>query len=175
MSVQEKMTAIANAIRAKTGKTETLTLEQMATEILAIESGGSGRKGVYMAQITPTSDLDNLVITHNLGTTDVLLVAAWAETLGDIVPNYNNTLAKFWAKTNIKTQRGGNGFSPGYAWNVTNNYSTFSGPNAVGYESLSNVTENSVTLPRCSSGTAPRYCAGVTYTVIVIAAANAQV
>lgn len=40
MSVNEKMTAIADAIRAKTGGTDTLTLDAMATEIESIESGG---------------------------------------------------------------------------------------------------------------------------------------
>ncbi len=42
MSVNEKMTAIADAIRGKTGKTDALTLEQMATEITGIETGGGG-------------------------------------------------------------------------------------------------------------------------------------
>lgn len=42
MSVHEKMTAIANAIRRKTGGTEPLTLDQMATEIDGISAGGSG-------------------------------------------------------------------------------------------------------------------------------------
>ena len=41
MSVNSKMTAIADAIRAKTGGTSTLTLDQMATEIAGI-SGGYG-------------------------------------------------------------------------------------------------------------------------------------
>lgn len=36
MSVKEKMTAIADAIRAKTGGTDPLTLDQMATEIASI-------------------------------------------------------------------------------------------------------------------------------------------
>ena len=40
MSVNEKMKAIADAIRGKTGKTDTLTLDQMATEIAGIETGG---------------------------------------------------------------------------------------------------------------------------------------
>ena len=37
-----KLTAIADAIRGKTGKTEGLTLDQMATEIAGIEAGGGG-------------------------------------------------------------------------------------------------------------------------------------
>lgn len=47
MSVNEKMAAIADAIRGKTGGTEPLTLDQMATEIAGIQVGeGSG--GVNM-------------------------------------------------------------------------------------------------------------------------------
>ena len=42
MSVNEKMTAIANAIRGKTGGTDPLTLDQMAEAIAGIESGGGG-------------------------------------------------------------------------------------------------------------------------------------
>lgn len=41
MALTNKLTAIANAIRSKTGKTEAMTLDQMPTEIESI-SGGSG-------------------------------------------------------------------------------------------------------------------------------------
>ena len=37
-----KLTAIADAIRGKTGKSDGLTLDQMATEIAGIEAGGGG-------------------------------------------------------------------------------------------------------------------------------------
>ena len=37
----ERLTSIANAIRGKTGKEDSLTLEQMVTEIEGIEAGGS--------------------------------------------------------------------------------------------------------------------------------------
>ena len=40
MALTDKLTAIANAIRSKTGKTETMTLDQMPTEIEAISGGG---------------------------------------------------------------------------------------------------------------------------------------
>lgn len=42
MSVSEKMTAIADAIRRKTGGTETLTLDEMADAIGSITASGSG-------------------------------------------------------------------------------------------------------------------------------------
>lgn len=40
MALTDKLTAIANAIRARTGKTESLTLDQMPTEIESITTGG---------------------------------------------------------------------------------------------------------------------------------------
>ena len=45
MSVSEKMTAIADAIRGKTGGTDALTLDQMAAEIAGIQVGGGGGGG----------------------------------------------------------------------------------------------------------------------------------
>lgn len=40
MALTDKLTAIADAIRGKTGKTEPLTLDQMAAEIAGIQTGG---------------------------------------------------------------------------------------------------------------------------------------
>lgn len=42
MALTDKLTAIAEAIRAKTGKSDSMTLEQMPTEIASITGGGSG-------------------------------------------------------------------------------------------------------------------------------------
>lgn len=42
MALTDKLTAIGNAIRGKTGGTELLTLDEMATAIEGIESGGGG-------------------------------------------------------------------------------------------------------------------------------------
>ena len=44
MAITNKLTAIADAIRSKTGKTDTMTLEQMVTEISNI-SVGTGEGG----------------------------------------------------------------------------------------------------------------------------------
>ena len=40
MALTDKLSAIGNAIRAKTGKTDKLTLDEMPTEIESIETGG---------------------------------------------------------------------------------------------------------------------------------------
>lgn len=45
MALTNKLTAIANAIRAKTGKTDPLTLDQMPTEIASISGGGGSSSG----------------------------------------------------------------------------------------------------------------------------------
>ena len=42
MALIEKLSAIGDAIREKTGKEELLTLDQMATEIAGIQAGGGG-------------------------------------------------------------------------------------------------------------------------------------
>ena len=44
MSVYEKMTALADAIRSKTGGTEKLTIDQMATEVNGLQVGGDGEE-----------------------------------------------------------------------------------------------------------------------------------
>ena len=44
MALTDKLSAIADAIRGKTGGTEELTLDQMAAAIAGIESGGGGVK-----------------------------------------------------------------------------------------------------------------------------------
>ena len=61
MALTDKLTAIANAIRAKTGKTNTMTLDEMVTEILniSVTSGGGGSN-------TPTSvSVDDVWVTNS--------------------------------------------------------------------------------------------------------------
>lgn len=42
MALTEKLTAIADAIREKTGSTEEMTLTEMAEAVSGIQTGGSG-------------------------------------------------------------------------------------------------------------------------------------
>lgn len=54
MALTDKLTAIANAIRAKTGKSDSLTLDQMPTEIDSIETGGGSGGGSAEGCVTVT-------------------------------------------------------------------------------------------------------------------------
>lgn len=172
-SVKAKMQGLIDSANAKTGGNDT-TLTAAVNALIAGFGSGGGTSGIYMAKITPEEDLaSNFPITHNLGTTDILLVAVWAETLGDIVLDKTVNLHKVWNKTDITTKRGGNGFSVGYQRSTTDSYAATSSPNTAAYETLTVVDENTIQLPRCASG-ANVYLAGLTYTVIVIAA-NAEV
>ena len=68
MSVNEKMTAIADAIRGKTGKTDSLTLDQMATEIAGIETGGGFPQKFYETDfILEDNSVSGVVCTISTG------------------------------------------------------------------------------------------------------------
>ena len=61
MALTNKLTAIADAIRGKTGKTAQMTLDQMATEIAGIETGGGG-SAIYSGEFTPAENLTTISI-----------------------------------------------------------------------------------------------------------------
>lgn len=63
MALTDKLTAIADAIRGKTGGTGLLTLDQMATEISGIEAGGGDDKSGEMVSGTIT-EYSNQEITY---------------------------------------------------------------------------------------------------------------
>ena len=138
--------------------------------------GGTGSSGIYMAKITPEEDLETLEITHNLGTTDILFAACWAETLGGVVPTFNGALGKYWAKTDIPARYAGTNtienFDNSNSYNTTNSYAVGGVPTAVTYWDYV-LDENTFQFRRAGSAVA-KYITGVTYTVIIIAA-NAEV
>ena len=55
MALIDKLTSIADAIRGKTGGTDPLTLDQMATEIAGIEAGGGGSDALELIYHTTFS------------------------------------------------------------------------------------------------------------------------
>ena len=65
-TVNEKMTAIADAIRAKTGGTDALTLDGMAEAIAGIEAGG-GNTNIYTTEMVFAEETASAILEHNLG------------------------------------------------------------------------------------------------------------
>ena len=56
MALTDKLTAIADAIRGKTGKAEEMTLEQMAAEIAGIQAGGASLEDA-LAGLWPSGEI----------------------------------------------------------------------------------------------------------------------
>lgn len=196
MSVNEKLTAIADNIRRYSTVNGLLTLDDMADSILSVsnygssqgyavgynngydagyeagKSGGGGSdnvSGIFMAEITPATDLSYLTVKHNLGTTDILLAACFAETLGEVSPGFNGSLAKFWGRSSIPTQRSGTGFNVGYYWQTTNSYAVGAQPSSASTWDSPCGDENSFTFFKALTNVS-NWIAGVTYKVIIMAA-----
>ena len=72
MALINKLSAIGDAIREKTGKEELLTLEDMVREIAGIETG-------VVSGISPTISIETVIATES-------------GTAGDVVMNYVKTL-----------------------------------------------------------------------------------
>ena len=70
MALTNKLSAIGNAIRSKTGGTELLTLDQMPTAIASIETGGGKVEGTF----TLINDATPPQIEHNLGTSKIAVI-----------------------------------------------------------------------------------------------------
>lgn len=85
MSVNEKMTAIADAIRAKTGGTDLLTLDGMAAAISAIQAGG-GDIWIQSGEIVRVEDtainygFGGIPVDDSKGKPDILLFFLKTET-----------------------------------------------------------------------------------------------
>ena len=70
MSVNSEMTALADAIREKSGRTEKMGIAAMKEAVKGISAGGlpSGVSALASGTYTPTEDkTTNTAITHNLG------------------------------------------------------------------------------------------------------------
>ena len=55
MALTDKLKAIADAIRSKTGNTDSMTLDQMATEVSNISTGGGSVEEPYIKEIYDAS------------------------------------------------------------------------------------------------------------------------
>lgn len=92
MALTEKLTAIADAIRGKTGKTEEMTLDQMATEIAGITGGGGDGLPYDMGEFVLDSDMKGMHhrsgsgIHHSLGEVPDFIVI-WTDDFSDLNPD----------------------------------------------------------------------------------------
>lgn len=178
-TVKAQLNALLNQANNTTGKTDTNLAAAIASLVAGFGQGGSGggsARGIYMAKVTPETDSNELKIQHNLGTTDILLAAAFAETLGEITPSFNGALAKFWAKTDIPVKEtsasSAQNYDAHFLYNTGTTLAVVGSPNSRSYRCIV-VDENTFEFKRAGSAVA-KYIAGVTYTIIVIAA-NAEV
>jgi len=98
MSINEKMTAIADAIRGKTGGTEPLALDQMAAEIARIQTGGGGED--LLSHVTGlNSAFEGAVFPEGYELT--LNVPKLSKGMGRVI-SYAKNLKRFTVKGNTK-------------------------------------------------------------------------
>lgn len=72
--------ATADAIREKNGLTNTYKVSEFADAIRAIPTGGDGSgMKVYRTSVTLDAKSNEIPITHNLGSTNILLAAAYLD------------------------------------------------------------------------------------------------
>ncbi len=86
MALIDKLTAIADAVREKTGGTDALTLEQMATEIEGIEAEGGGLNydmGEFVLDADTVYVSTKNGIPHKLGETPGF-VLVWSDDFSDL-------------------------------------------------------------------------------------------
>ena len=128
MALTNKLTAIANAIRGKTGETDLMTLDEMPTEIASIPTGitptgtlnittngthdvtnyasanvsVSGGPSYRTATGTITPNSGHMYITHNLNSTK-LIVFIQGKTDTKITAQYK-TIGGSWMSDNFKSQ-----------------------------------------------------------------------
>lgn len=74
MALTDKLTAIANAIRGKTGGTELLTLDEMPAEINSISSGEGGQ----------SEELDDVVLTYTPSSTTPVITSYQTQQSGEV-------------------------------------------------------------------------------------------
>ena len=185
MSVNEKMTAIADAIRGKTGGTDALTLDQMPEAIAGIESGGGAKVATGSFTMAETSTIFPEIV-HNLGTTKIialfwvdadlvvptagyqLLAAAFVNTpafIGDSVTvdvtGYNT---KFTEATAVDTSTIALGAIFRSPWTTQANYTA---PN-IAYFAPGAFTVTEDTLAITNSQGSNNFISGYTYNYLII-------
>lgn len=171
-SVKSKIQGLLDMANEMTGNNDTDLTTAVNALVAGFGQGGSGASGIYMAKITPASDKKSLTIQHDLGTTDILCALCWAETFGGVAPDYGITM-RAWLKTDIPVRLTSSSTHSNI--DIFNAYyasDAFIGvpgqPTSTAY--LSAIKDEN-TMQIYSGGSSSAYfSAGVTYTVIIMAA-----
>lgn len=161
MALTDKLTNIADAIRGKTGSTDTLTLDAMAAAIAGIETGSGG--GVMSGNFTPADNLLTVTIDVGKQFTNFLCYAlTYDKTLGNsvkVTQGFNIDLSRQVGFV-ISTNNAGTayiGFTIKYE-EADNKFTTSI------QSSYVQVTGNAVNVYGGSSGTVPGcFLSGMTY------------
>lgn len=171
-----RINSLISAANATTGKADTDLTSAVGALIAGFGSGGGsggGASGIYMAKITPASDVSGFNIQHNLNTTDILFALVWAETFGGIEPTTNQAVSNVWLKTDIPARvtssyNRENLETSSYYNTATGNINSTSMKTSNAYMGEPTDANNFYVKAGTSSGA--RFYGGVTYTVIIMAA-----
>ena len=167
--------ACADAYRTASGTTESVKAGELAGLIsaLATSGGGDGVSNLYIGYYTPSEDVSSIDVTHGLGTTDILLAAIFAESIGDVEVTSIIGGAQIMLKTDYP-QRSSSANTIAQEKLVLNGAYYGDG----GYSRTQNasatttpvvVDENTVQF-NPTGNTSYSYKTGVTYTVVIVAA-----
>lgn len=174
-SVKAKLQGLISLANNTTGKTDTDLTAAVNALIAGFGQGGStgGTDGIYMAKITPASDATELDVTHNLGTTDILAAVCWAETFDDVVPALDGSVANVYLKSSLPFRMSSSSNHENMIafarWSVSSaNVNTIGQPTSSAY--FSKPMDDNVFIFDSAGAATAKYLAGVTYTVIIMAA-----
>lgn len=143
------------------------------SRVIASVMESNDTNGIYMAKVTPASDTGALRITHNLGTTDILAAVCWANAFGNVTPAFDGAVANVYLKSSLPfrlTSSSNHENMIAFAkWSVSYAHvSTISQPTSDAY--FSKVVDENTFEFAAAGAAAAKHFAGVTYTVIIIAA-----
>lgn len=181
MALTNKLTAIADAIREKTGGTDPLTLDQMAVEIAGISGGGGGlaydtgeivfaNDGTFMKNVPHSlGEVPDFVMvwtddfagtTNEYGNTTNLGLVAFRNLFG-MPQRYSSALSGIGIGIQFTNSSGSNTVTPGAPNSITYN------PAAMFANNVANgdITDTYFTIIR--SGNSNYYRAGKTYKYFV--------
>lgn len=174
-SVKAKLQGLIDLANTTTGNADADLTAAVNSLIAGFGQGGSsgGASGIYMAKVTPASDVSTFDIQHNLNTTDILFALVWAETFGGIEPTTNQAVSNVWLKTDIPVR-----VTSSYNrenLETANFYNTSTGNiNSVNMKTsasyLGEPTDANNFHVKAGTSSSARFYGGVTYTVIIMAA-----